>query len=642
MKYIKRTLVIIVLFFVGVVNGNSQKVYKHKNNMKNFILKSEIAKKSISSYQIKNELHKYFDLPTEYEFKTYVDKYKKPIKEEKDCFGYTHERLNQLYKGIKVEDSDIRVQYKKDTVVSVNGVYTNETGINITPALDKVTAIEKALEFVNAKQYKWEIPTENIWLQDFTNDPTATFYPDPELVICKNSFNLEDTILHLAYKMDIYALEPLSRNYIYVDAIKGSIINKRTIINTYGENADTRYSGSRFINTKYQSNGYDLFDDTRGYGIKTLNLRNFTNKSSSIPFTDVDNNWTSSEYDNLNKDDAALDAHWGLMMTYDYFKNNFERDSYDNIGSAINCYVHYGSGYDNAFWDGNSLYFGDGSYVEGNPPYSNANYDAWTSLDIVAHEYAHAFCQSTANLNYDGESGAINEGLSDIWAACVKNYTDPNKNTWSFGSEIMRYGYSCLRSMSDPKTSWVKRPQPDTYGEPPWVNTYNCDPYIESDYCGVHINSGVMNYWFYLLVNGGSDTNDLNNAYNVTGIGIDKAAQLVYLTEINMHSIRGFYEARDLFIFYAGQKWGENSPEVISVTNAWYAVGVGPEYQCGSGNWFEVVDETYTIDTSIPVCNIRLINVTVTNGAKLTLNVDKEIEINGKFEVDQTSEFEIN
>lgn len=634
MKKKIKSIIILVLFLVCFADAISQTISKNKQNPNTFILKGDFSKNFIGRDQIKTELCKHFNLPEDYEFKTYnIQKNRNPVKERKDKLGLTHERLLQYYKGIKVDDSDIRVQYKNDSVVSVNGVYTKETGINITPILDKETAIKKALEFVNARKYKW--------LLNYTSDDTATFYPDPELVICKNRFNPEDTIFHLAYKMDIYAIEPLSRNYIYVDATNGAIINKRSILNTYGENAATRYSGSKNINTKLQPTGkHILFDDTRGNGITTENLQRTTNTANSIPFEDLDNNWTSLEYNNLNKDNAALDAHWGIEMTYDYFHTIHDRDSYDDQGHRITCYVHYGYGVDNAYWDGDNIYFGDGSFVQGSWPPGDC--DPLTSLDIVAHEYAHAICQYTADLAYDGESGAINEGLSDIWSECVKNYAAPEKNIWEIGDEIIKNGYSFIRSKSDPKSNSTEYPQPNTYGGTNWVNTYGCVSYLEFDNCGVHINSGVMNYWFYLLVNGGTGTNDLSHVYNVRGIGIDKAAELVYLTEPTLTWNCGFSYARDLFIAKAEEKYGTNSPEVISVTNAWYAVGVGSEYQCGSGNWFVVYGETYNVDTTIPVCNIRLSNVTVTNGAKLILNVDRETEINGPFEVELQSELEIN
>jgi Zn-dependent metalloprotease len=158
----------------------------------------------------------------------------------------------------------------------------------------------------------------------------------------------------------------------------------------------------------------------------------------------------------------------------------------------------------------------------------------FTALDIVAHEMGHGITKFTADLAYDDgtESQILSEGFSDIWGACVKNYVNinnhvfPLKDIWLDMYETGRIP----RSFINPKVSYP--PQPNTYLTGAyWVNLIGCIPTSGNDQCGVHINSGVMNYWFYLLSEGGSGTNDLGNSYDVSGIGIDKAARIVYRAE---------------------------------------------------------------------------------------------------------------
>ena len=206
---------------------------------------------------------------------------------------------------------------------------------------------------------------------------------------------------------------------------------------------------------------------------------------------------------------------------------------------------------------------------------SGTYFDALTSIDVAAHEIGHAVCETSANLVYQKESGAMNEGFSDIWGACVEYYAAPSKSTWLIGEDIeRRSGHAALRSMSDPKSEG----QPDTYGGTYWVNP-SCTPTDQNDYCGVHTNSGVLNHWFYILAVGKSGTNDIGNSYNVSGISIDKAAKIAYrLENVYLSANATYANARTYGIQAATDLYGAGSPEEIATTNAFYAVGVGAPY----------------------------------------------------------------
>jgi hypothetical protein len=249
------------------------------------------------------------------------------------------------------------------------------------------------------------------------------------------------------------------------------------------------------------------------------------------------------------------------------------------------------SSHDNAFWNGYCMTYGDGQTY----------FDIVTSLDVIAHEIGHGVCQFSANLVYSGESGAINESLSDIWGACVENWATTNKQTWLIGEDIT-LSYPCLRNMQNPGSTSLPSNwrQPDTYGGGPYWTGPNAD---------VHINSGIMNHWFYILSVGKSGTNGIGNTYNVTGIGISKAEKIAYRAEtVYMTVNTNFAYARTHTIQAAIDLYGDCSPEVQSVTNAWYAVGVGNQFL----GKIIISNTSYNLGThSISGCIIEISNTTI-------------------------------
>ncbi len=512
----------------------------------------------------------------------------KLISTEKDPVFGQLERYQQYYKGIKVEYARYYLHLKGKAIASMNGNYVDVKNLDINPSISEQQALAIALKKIGAKKYMWEDPEAEAFAKK--TEPAGTYKPKGELVIVRNMDPSDrNTYMKpvLAYKFDIYAEDPVSRDYVYVDAHTGKVvlidpiikhvrghehglhtsaakttgIQQTSSVKSTG-NAETRYSGTRQIETEAYNGQYRLHDLTRGNGIFTYNMRQGTDYNAAVDFYDNDNNWTAAEYHNAAKDDAALDAHWGAEMVYDYWKNVHGRLSYDNNNAAIKSYVHYDKAYDNAYWNGSVMTYGDGS---------DTYFDALTSLDVCAHEIGHAVCSHTADLVYSNESGALNEGLSDIWGACVEHYAAPEKETWMMGEDIDRRSNSNppgLRNLADPKSKGL----PDTYGGEYWYTG-------TSDNGGVHTNMGVLSYAFYLMSEGGSGTNDLGNSYNVTGIGIDKASKIIYRTEsVYLPSDATYATFRDYAIQAAKDLYGDGSQEVITTTNAFYAVGVGAAY----------------------------------------------------------------
>ncbi|MHA6247908.1 M4 family metallopeptidase [Pontibacter sp. CAU 1760] len=519
-----------------------------------FVQFSEHKKAPFRAEQASTVLSKYLELSEKSELKSQ--------RKERDAQGLVHERFAQYHQGIRVEYGVYNVHSKNGTVQAINGEAKKIGHIETQPALKERAALQRALDFVGATTYMWEVPEQEAWIKKQEQNPKATFYPQGELVIVENYLQPSKDRSNpfvLAWKYNIYAQEPLSRSYVYVDAHTGKVVHQDAIIKhaAVAATAATRYSGNQTITTDSNAGSYRLRDFSRGSGIETYNCKTGTNYNTATDFTDADNNWTAAEYNNTAKDNAGLDAHWAAQMTYDYFKNRHNRNSYDNAGTKIKSYVHYDKSYENAFWNGSVMTYGDGA----------ARFDALTSLDVGAHEIGHAVCSSTANLVYSNESGALNEGLSDIWGAAVEQFAAPNKSIWLIGEDIDKQRPS-LRSMSNPKAE----NQPDTYKGTYWYTG-------TGDNGGVHTNSGVLNHWFYILSVGKSGTNDLGASYNVSGIGIADAANIVYRMEtVYLTANSGYNDARTYAIQSATDLYGAGSSQVIQTTNAWHAVGVGGKF----------------------------------------------------------------
>lgn len=287
--------------------------------------------------------------------------------------------------------------------------------------------------------------------------------------------------------------------------------------------------------------------------------------------------------------DPALDAHWGMEQTYDFFSTKFNRDSYDGNGATIKNFVHFDNAMENAFWDPNlqALVFGDGA----------STFSPLTSIDVAGHEFSHAVITNTADLVYQSEPGALNESFADIFGVAIEAFAKPNSTgLWEIGDEITLAAPGYLRSMSDPNSGLSQ--QPDTYGGTHWADPTN----TSFDNGGVHINSGVQNYWYYLLSVGGSGTNDLGNSFSVTGIGIDDATAIAYRNlTVYLTQSSDFADAVTGSIQSAQDLFGVGSAQVTAVQNAWYAVGLGtgggggsPTAFCGGTTTLTASSDVFT------------------------------------------------
>ena len=482
------------------------------------------------------------------------------MRKENDDLGFTHYRYQQTLHNVPIEGAEYLYHVKNGKVLTANGFWLTEDALKTIErkTRDQVTenaAFKAALLYINADQYKWDLPEEEALLKKETGDKMATFLPKGEKVFVKYTEEWQTSGIRLAWKFDIYAHEPMSRRFIFIDAENGRVLTEiEQIHNTdVSGTAATAYSGTKtIVSDNYGTGLYRLRESAnglgRGKGINTYNLKNKTNYGGAVDFTNSSATWTTT-----GANQFALDAHFGAEATYDYYKLIHNRNSIDNAGFAINSYVHYSRNYVNAFWDGSRMTYGDGS----------GSVTPLTALDVCGHEITHGLTSKTANLTYSNESGALNESFSDIFGTAVEFFAKPTngQGNWTIG-EDMNY---IIRNMANPN----QFSDPDTYKGTYWYAG-------TSDNGGVHTNSGVQNYWFYLLTQGGSGTNDKGTAFSVTGLGIDKAAKITFRSlTVYLTSAAQYANARTQAIQAATDLYGATSTEVIQTTNAWCAVGVG-------------------------------------------------------------------
>ncbi|MEU8619842.1 M4 family metallopeptidase [Streptomyces sp. NPDC048623] len=267
------------------------------------------------------------------------------------------------------------------------------------------------------------------------------------------------------------------------------------------------------------------------------------------------------EGDPAIEDTTANRAYAGLGATFDFFLKNYGWDSIDGAGMPLLASVHFDEKYDNAFWNGEQMVFGDGD--------GELFLDFTLPVDVIGHELAHGFTQHTANLAYYGQSGALNESVSDVFGSLVKQYAlgqSAEQADWLIGAGLLGPAVdrgTALRSMKEPGTAY----DDDVLGKDPQPATMDGYVRTSSDNGGVHINSGIPNHAFYLLA-----TELGGNAWERAGqIWYDVMAGGTLDTEARFADFAAATVAAAKARYGGG---GEESEEVRAVLKAWSVVGV--------------------------------------------------------------------
>ncbi|MEV7183437.1 M4 family metallopeptidase [Kitasatospora sp. NPDC093102] len=452
-----------------------------------------------------------------------------------DADGTRHLRYERTLNGLPVLGGDLVVH--QAPTGATKGVDRASTaplgGVNTTPKLAAPAAQSAALAAESGTAVD-TAPRLVVWAAD--NSPRLAW----ETVVSSTKADGTPSKMH-----------------VVTDATSGQVIQQWDGIET-GSGKGV-FVGNVTIGTTQSGSTYQMKDGARG-GMYTTNLNHGTSGTGTMYSKSTDT-WGDGTVS--NGESAAVDAHFGVAATWDYYKNTFGRNGIRNDGVGAYSRVHYGNNYVNAFWDDSCfcMTYGDGSN----------NTAPLTELDVAGHEMSHGVTSATANLTYSGESGGLNEATSDIFGTMVEFSANiPSDNPDYLIGELIN-----INGDGTP-LRYMDKPSKDGASADYWSSTVgNKD---------VHYSSGVANHFFYLLaegsgakvINGVSYNSPTQGNITVTGIGRDKAAAVWYraLTTY-MTSSTNYAAARTATEKAATDLYGAGSAELTAVSTAWAGVNVG-------------------------------------------------------------------
>jgi Zn-dependent metalloprotease len=252
---------------------------------------------------------------------------------------------------------------------------------------------------------------------------------------------------------------------------------------------------------------------------------------------------------------AAKNVIKGGTASWDFYFKLFGRNSIDNKGLKLKHYIHFDKGYDNAYWDGRRMIYGDGDGTI----FTNFTSD----IDVIGHELTHGVTEHEANLEYENQAGALNESFSDVFGIMIKqrfNNQDVKKANWLIGEKVMKGSKYALRSMKAPGTGYKNHPDLGDDPQPATMDKFVKLPNTSNgDWGGVHINSGIPNFAFYVA------------AFNIGGFAWEKAGRIWYaaLTDGTLSSDAKFTDLKKVTIANAEKLFGVGSLEAKAVKQGW-------------------------------------------------------------------------
>ncbi|OGL15194.1 MAG: hypothetical protein A3F92_03270 [Candidatus Rokubacteria bacterium RIFCSPLOWO2_12_FULL_71_22] len=469
----------------------------------------------------------------------------------RDSLGQTHVRLDQVHQGVPVWGQQLIVHLgPSGAPLSASGAYLPRIAVSTRPVISADGA-----RAVAAQRFPGPLAD--------TPDASLLVYPG-------------DGQVRLVYRVVLSDDETPRRIVAFVDATTGQLVSSysdlRTLLPSGAAQLPTLegpasasapaptvaatgtgfslYSGTVSITTDEASGTFSLIDATRG-SLRTSDMQN-RRLGRGKTFTDADNLWGDGTTG--DRASAGVDGHFGAEATWDYYLAVHDRNGIFDDGVGPLSRIHYSRRYNNAYWSDSCrcMTYGDGDGVTFSP---------LVSLDVAGHEMTHGVTSSTADLVYSGESGGLNEAMSDIFGTMVEFYAAANGATktpnYLIGEDVFTPSNpnDALRYMDDPTQDGNS------------IDTY--DDYVNG--LDVHYSSGIANNAFYLLAEGG--THRLGGV--VTGIGRSAAERIFYLALTGyMIPSETFAQARADTLQAATELFGAGSPEVTSVGQAWSAVGV--------------------------------------------------------------------
>ncbi|WP_406279551.1 M4 family metallopeptidase [Streptomyces sp. NBC_00191] len=449
----------------------------------------------------------------------------------KDTDGTVHTRYERTYDSLPVVGGDLVVHEKKSGARTATKATNAKIAVASTaPAISVASAKKSALASSDAKSETASSARKVIWAA--TGKPT------------------------LAWETVVTGVQPdgtPSERHVLTDAVTGKeLYAYEAIENGTGH---SQYSGTVTLGT---APSYTLTDTGRG-GHKTYDLNGATNGTGTL-FSDPDDTWGDGAA--TNRQTAAVDAHYGAAVTWDFYKNELSRNGIRGDGVAAYSRVHYGNAYVNAFWSDQCfcMTYGDGA----------ANLKPLTSLDVAGHEMSHGLTASTAGLRYSKESGGLNEATSDIFGTSVEFYA---ANATDAGDYLIGEKID-IRGNGTP-LRYMDKPSRDGNSADYWSRTVGR--------LDVHYSSGPANHFFYLLsegsgaktINGVSYDSPTYDGSTVTGIGRVKAYKIWYKAlSTYMTSSTNYAGARTATLQATSDLYGAGSAEYTAVAAAWTAINV--------------------------------------------------------------------
>ncbi|MGP1993529.1 M4 family metallopeptidase [Zobellia laminariae] len=501
----------------------------------------------------------------------------KEISNKSDDLGQKHIKMQQVFKGIKVYGSEVILHLDKGNKVSaLNG--RNKPTPSIENTVPKLTA-QDAL-----KQVEIDL---GVSLSNESNKSKSLMEPsefEKELLIYPmEGYNV------LAWHLTVYP-DIKDRWEYFIDAQTGRILDKRyhtcTMYHKYKEEKESHKhttlvapptigSGNDLngVNRQIKTHSIDgvhymlntsesmfnaaqseLPDNPVG-AILTFDLRN---KAPNEEVTVYHVTSTGTSWNNP----TAVSAHYNAELSYNYFKNTFNRNSINGQGGTIISFINVADendgDYDNAFWNGKAIFYGNGK--DAFEPFAG-------SLDVAGHEMSHGVIETAANLEYKNQSGAINESFADIFGTMI------DREDWLVGEDIVNRDYfssGAMRNLQNPNNGV-------NFGDNGWQPKDMTEYYSGSeDNGGVHRNSGIVNRAYYLIA---------------TEISKDKAEQIYYRALENYLTVSSqFIDLRIAIIQSAIDLHGENSPEVSAAKTAFDTVGIADGQASDTDNDIPTVD----------------------------------------------------
>ena len=450
----------------------------------------------------------------------------------KDSDGTEFVRYDRTFNGLKVLGGDLIVRREKGAISKVT---YNRGAKSVAVASTKPRLSEAAAETKGAKSAGYAPKTNKGDLVIFAADGKP----------------------RLAYEVittGVKADQTPSQLHTYLDASTGAVLATNERVRT--GNGNSMYSGQVAIGTSKPGTNYEMKDTGRG-GNNTTDLNGGTSGTGTL-FTDADDTWGTGSPS--NRQTAGVDAHYGSQLTWDYFKNVHGRNGIFNNGVGARSRVHYGNAYVNAFWDGTQMTYGDGA----------GNVKPLTSIDVAGHEMSHGVTEATADLNYFGDAGGLNEATSDIFGTLVEfsanNTSDPGD--YLIGEKIdIRGNGTPLRYMD--------KPSKDGRSYDCWSTSVGgADP---------HYSSGPLNHWAYLAAEGtGSKvfggvthTSTACDGSTITGVGRDVVGKVWYRTlSTKLSSGSTYKDAREGAITSAKELYGAGSAQCKGIEAAFTGISV--------------------------------------------------------------------